>query len=173
MELEKRLQKITTLFFDVDGVMTDGSLILLPDGTQARTMNVKDGYALKYALHNGLEVVIISAGKSKEVEQRLRLLGVKHIHMEVHNKLKCMQDFMANHRIAVEETLFMGDDIPDHDCILHASIGCSPADAVAEIQEIVDYTSNLNGGKGCVRDVITQVLKSQGKWQIDTHVMSR
>lgn len=159
--------------FDVDGVLTDGTLLLLPDGEMARSMNIKDGYALQLAVKKGYPVAIISGGKSALVEERLRKLGVQHVYMAVHNKKACLLEWLSLVGCTADEALFMGDDIPDLEAMQAVLLPCCPADACPEAQAISRYTSPLPGGRGCGRDVIEKVMKLQGTWNSVPGVVSR
>ncbi|PHR98216.1 MAG: 3-deoxy-D-manno-octulosonate 8-phosphate phosphatase [Leeuwenhoekiella sp.] len=161
------LNQITTFIFDVDGVMTDGSLIIDSQGEMLRTMNVKDGYALKTAINKGFNMCIISGGTNEGVRSRLEALGVSDIHLGAHAKIEFLNDYLAKNNIKAENVLYMGDDIPDYPVMQQVGLPCCPQDAVKEIKEVAKYVSHKKGGKGCVRDVIEQVLKVQGKWMQD------
>lgn len=173
MNVLEIFQQITTFVFDVDGVLTDGSLLVMPGGSMVRRMNIKDGYALQLAVKKGYHVVIISGGNSPEVEERLNKLGVKKVFMRVEDKLNVLKDYLAAHNITAAETLFMGDDIPDVEVMKTVGLACCPADAVVEIKGISHYISPLKGGKGCARDVIEKVLKLRNDWSIDTHIKAQ
>lgn len=160
----ERFKHITTFVFDVDGVLTDGSLLVLPDGLMARRMNIKDGYALQLAVKKGYHVVIISGGHSPEVKERLLKLGVTEVWMQVENKLSVLQNFMQKQGLEKNSILYMGDDIPDLPVMQLAGLPCCPIDAVQEIKEKCLYISHLKGGEGCVRDVIEKVMKLRGDW---------
>ena len=172
MTLLEKFKSVTTFVFDVDGVLTDGTLIVLPGGVMARRMNVKDGYALQLAVKRGYNVVIISGGASDEVQDRLHKLGISEVFMRVTDKLAVLKDYLERKLLSWEEVLFMGDDIPDLVVMKKAGIACCPVDAVQEIKEISAYISPLNGGFGCGRDVIEKVLKMRGNWNEDTHIPS-
>lgn len=164
------LPHIKLMVFDVDGVLTDGSVHCFNDGEQVRVMNIKDGYALQLAVKKGIRILIISGGKSEAVIKRLHLLGIEDIYMGVHHKLPVLQQFLLEHQISYHETLYMGDDIPDLECLKHVAASTCPADAAYDIKQICLYVSQLPGGKGCVRDVIEQVLRAQHKWlDADAH----
>lgn len=161
---KQRLNKITTIFLDIDGVLTDGSVIIATDGEQLRNMNVKDGYALQLAVKKGYRIVIISGGRSKLMPKRFEYLGITDVFLGVDNKIECFHKFIKDNDIPLEETLFMGDDIPDCQVMREVAVATCPADAAEEIKAIAHYISHLPGGKGCVRDIIEQVMKVQGKW---------
>lgn len=156
--------QITTFVFDVDGVLTDGTLVLLPGGEMARTMNIKDGYALQLAVKKGYHVVIISGGLSSLVQERLENLGIKHIYMAVKNKRQVLTSWMEANDVKPEQLLYMGDDVPDVAAMEIAGLPCCPADACVEVQAISRYISPLRGGGGCGRDVIEKVMRLQQKW---------
>lgn len=172
MSLLELFKSVTTLVFDVDGVLTDGTLTVLPDGVMARKMNVKDGYALQLAVKRGYNIVIISGGNSEEVRDRLNKLGVAEVFMKVTDKVNILKKYLQEQSLSWEEVLYMGDDIPDLNVMQEARVACCPADAVEEIKEVSTYISHLNGGFGCVRDVIEKVLKLRGHWKDDTHIPS-
>ena len=167
------LKKITTFVFDVDGVLTNGTILILPDGLMARQMNIKDGYALQLAVKKGYHVAVISGGNSAEVKERMQLLGVQDIYMRITDKKACLEEYMLINNLKKEEVLFMGDDIPDYEVMLHGGVACCPADAAQEIISIAQYISPLKGGEGCARDVIEKVMRLRGDWQVDTHIKSR
>lgn len=158
------LRDITTFIFDVDGVMTDGSLMINTEGEMFRTMNVKDGYAIKCALDNSYNICIISGGTNEGVRNRLAALGVTDIHLGAHTKMKQFTKYIEEKNIKPENVLYMGDDIPDYPVMKEVGLPTCPQDAVKEIKEIAKYVSHKKGGKGCVRDVIEQVLKVQNNW---------
>jgi 3-deoxy-D-manno-octulosonate 8-phosphate phosphatase (KDO 8-P phosphatase) len=164
---------INTFVFDVDGVLTDGTLFLFPGGEMVRRMNIKDGYALQLAIKKGYDVVIISGGFSELVKERLEKLGISKVFMSVHDKKQVSLDYMAENALTKEQVLFMGDDIPDLEVMEMAGVACCPFDACVEIKEISHYISPLNGGMGCGRDVIEKVMKLQGTWQHTRAVVSR
>lgn len=173
INLLERFQKIKTFVFDVDGVLTDGTLLILEDGQMARKMNIKDGYALQLALKKAYRVVIISGGTSEAVRDRLNKLGVQDVFLKVHNKQEVLSQYIAQHQLSMDEVLFMGDDIPDYMVMKQVGLPCAPADAAPEIKQISVYVSGLPGGFGCARDVIEKVLKLNDNWPMDTTVASK
>ena len=158
------LHKITTLIFDIDGVLTDGSLHITTEGNMHRTMNAKDGFAMKEVLNQGLNLAIISGGSDEGVRSRLETLGIKDITLGAHNKIEHLESYLSSKNIDLENVLYMGDDIPDYPVLKMVGLPCCPQDAVKEVKDVSKYISHKNGGKGCVRDIIEQVLKVQGKW---------
>lgn len=165
--LQNRFKQITTLIFDIDGVMTDGSVLALESGEQPRTFDVKDGYGINRAIRLGYRVAILSAQNQVGVRKRLEYLGVTDIIMgsSPDGKLPLFKKYLEEKGLSEAEVLFMGDDLPDYEVmLLNEVLGVCPADSVDEIRAIADYISPKNGGHGAVRDVIEQVLKAQGKW---------
>jgi len=158
------LTKVNTFVFDYDGVMTNGNLLLQMDGQPLRFANVKDGYVLQLAVKLGYRVVVISGGFSKSVENRFDALGIKDVFLGVRNKLVVFNEFISKNGINPASVVYMGDDIPDYRVMKKVGVPVCPADAAEEIKEISIYISDKNGGQGCVRDIIEQVLKVQGKW---------
>ncbi len=161
---KQKLRNITTFIFDVDGVLTDGTLILMPTGEMVRTMHTKDGYAIQLAIKKGFKVVIITGGKDPMVVERLKYLGVYDIYTNVSNKMEAYQDLLDSYDLKPEEIIYMGDDTPDLEVMKAVGLACCPNDAVSDIRSISEYISLINGGKGCVRDIIEQTLKVQEKW---------
>lgn len=161
------LNHVDTFIFDVDGVLTDGSIQVSTQGELLRTMNIKDGYALKTANLANYHVCIISGGNNEGVRKRLRDLGITNIFLGIQDKVECLKEFFDIYGINPENVLYMGDDIPDLYAMKLVGMPCCPQDAVAEIKEISRYVSHRKGGQGCVRDVIEQVLKVQGKWLLN------
>lgn len=159
------LHKITTFIFDVDGVLTNGMLTIMPSGELVRHMNVKDGYAMKNALNKGFRVCIISGGTNQAVKSRLAALGIKDIYLGAHDKLVQYNEIIEKYNITPEEIVYMGDDIPDVPVMKKVGLPTCPNDAVRETQEVAKYISDKKGGEGCVRDILEQVLKVQGKWE--------
>ena len=161
---KEHLNQINTFVFDVDGVLTDGTIQISTKGELLRTMNTKDGYAMKMAQKAGYTVCIISGGKNEGVRKRLRDLGITDIYLGISDKVKQMDEFFDIYDIKSEQVLYMGDDIPDYYPMKLVGLPCCPQDAAPEVKEISLYVSHKKGGEGCVRDVIEQVMKVQGKW---------
>lgn len=163
-KLKEKLLKINTFIFDFDGVLSDGKILILPDGDQLRSTNAKDGYAMQYALRKGYNVAIISGGYSETMRLRYKNFPNMDIFLKVADKVAQLEEYMAEKSLTSEQLLIMGDDIPDIKMMKMASLKCCPADAVNEVKEISDYVSFQNGGNGAVRDVIEQTIKAQGRW---------
>ena len=158
------LVDITTFIFDVDGVLTDGTINVTTNGEMLRTMSIKDGFALKTAVDAGFNICIISGGSNEGVRKRLEGLGIKDIFLGAHNKIDQLNEYTGKNNIDKTNVLYMGDDIPDYPVMKLVGLPCCPQDAAPEIKAISKYVSHRNGGKGAVRDVIEQVLKVQNKW---------
>ncbi|MDB5031228.1 HAD hydrolase family protein [Mucilaginibacter sp.] len=159
-----KLKDITTFIFDVDGVLTDGSVFVTETGEQTRAFNIKDGYALQLAVKCGYNVCAISGSRSKTAIYRLNSLGITDVFIGAHIKVNKFKDYLESKHILPNNVLYMGDDIPDLDVMKLAGLPVCPADAVEEIKAVSQYVSPLGGGKGCARDVIEKVLKVQDKW---------
>jgi 3-deoxy-D-manno-octulosonate 8-phosphate phosphatase (KDO 8-P phosphatase) len=165
--------KITTFIFDVDGVLTDGTLFVFDNGEQVRRMNIKDGYALQLAIKKGYRIAIFSGSISKAVVSRLNKLGISDVYMNIKDKRSEVEKYIKDHGISWNEVLFMGDDIPDYTVMKQVAMPCAPLDAVSEIKQIARYISSRPGGKGCVRDVIEKVLKLRDDWELDVGIPSK
>ena len=163
-ELQEKMQKINTFIFDFDGVLSDGKIYVQHDGEQVRATNVKDGYALQYALRRGYHVAVISGGYAESMRLRYKDFPGMEMYLKVSDKVVMLNNYLQKHNLKAEQVLIMGDDIPDYKMMLLAGIKSCPADAAEEIKQIADYVSPKNGGNGAVRDVIEQALKSHGKW---------
>ncbi len=173
MNVLELFKKITTFVFDVDGVLTDGTVLVLDNGLQARRMHIKDGFALQMAVKNGYRVLVVSGGNSPQVVQRLDKLGIKEVHMSVLDKKTFIADYMKKNNLTKEEVLYMADDLPDLPVMSIVGLPCCPADAVNEIREAVQYISPINGGFACVRDVIEKVLRINDHWHYRDDVASK
>ncbi|MBA2499193.1 MAG: HAD hydrolase family protein [Chitinophagaceae bacterium] len=173
MNLLDQFKRIRTFVFDIDGVLTDGTVIVFSGDQQLRRMNIKDGFALQMAVLKGYRVLIISGGNSEPVKERLEKLGVTDVHMSVHDKKGFLDSLLQDIQQDWQDVLYMGDDLPDLELMQHAGISACPADAVAEIREIAKYISPFAGGAGCARDVIEKVLRQNDHWHFTTTVASR
>lgn len=172
MNVYENFDLIRAFVLDMDGVLTDGTVLVTEEGTMLRSMNIRDGYALQLAKKTGYDVVVISGSNSEGVKIRLSRLGITDVFMGVHNKVEILQNFLAEHNLKSEHVLYMGDDIPDLDVMKMAGVAACPADAVPEIIKISQYVSDKKGGEGCVRDIIEKTLKLQKKWREDTSTPS-
>lgn len=173
MNLLQQLSQISCFVFDMDGVLTDGTLMILPDGVMARKMNIKDGYALQLAVKKGYTVIVISGGNSPEAKERLIKLGVDQVWMGVKDKLTLLTTQLNQKQIPMSQVLYMGDDIPDLAVMKAVGFACCPADAATDIRLASNYISPFKGGDACVRDVMEQVLKLRGDWDLGTGIAAK
>ena len=167
MNYKTKLAHIKALAFDVDGVFTDGTVQLLPGQEPIRTFHSKDGYAIQVAARQGYQLAVITGGTSETVKERLKTLGIQDVWLGARHKIEAYEEWLAMYDLRDEEVLYMGDDLPDTEVLQRAGLSCCPHDSAPEIRAIVDYISPLDGGKGCVREVIEQVLRAQGKWNLE------
>lgn len=165
---KERLAEVEAFVFDVDGVMTDGSIMPLPDGDFLRRYNAKDGYALSYAIKHGYKVCVISGGFGSLLASRMQRLGVKHLYTNCMDKIKAIREFAESEGVNLDNVIYVGDDIPDLECMRLVGIPVCPADAATEIVEAACYVSQFGGGRGCVRDIVEQVLRAHGTWALDS-----
>lgn len=163
-ELNDLLAEVNTFIFDYDGVMTDGTVYMDSEGEPLRTSNVKDGYALQLAGKLGYHVAVISGAIVTNITKRLNALGVKDVFTGVPDKVVKLDEYMAHYGLTPNQIVYMGDDIPDLKVMHRVGVPACPADAAEEIKQISAFVSARPGGKGCVRDIIEQTLKVQGKW---------
>ena len=166
-------KNITTFFFDIDGVLTDGSVLVLENGVQARRMSIRDGFALQLAVKTGYRVIAVSGSSPSPVTDRLNKLGVMDVHMAVLDKKKFITAYIQKNRLKKDEILYMGDDLPDLPAMAVVGLAACPADAAPEITSVAKYISPFNGGFGCVRDVIERVLRSNDHWHFREDIASR
>ena len=159
-----KLKDITTFIFDVDGVLTDGSVYVMDNGEQFRQFNIKDGYAIQLAVKCGYNVCAISGSRSKISIHRLTSLGVKDVFIGSNKKSETFRNYLEQKHVGPASVLFMGDDIPDLEVLKMAGLPVCPADAAEEVKAVCNYISPFPGGKGAARDIIEKVLKIQGRW---------
>lgn len=167
-----QLNQVKAFVFDVDGVLSDGNILVTDDGEQLRTFNTKDGYALQLAIKRGYPIAIITGGKSPGIKKRMEGLGIRDIYLDIHDKKAVLHDWLSENQLTLADILYMGDDIPDLANMKIVGLPACPADAVEEIKAVSVYISPKKGGGGAARDVIEKVLKLQGKWHGDTHITS-
>ena len=165
---KEQIARVEAFVFDVDGVMTDGGIIPTADGDFIRRYNAKDGYALAYAVKMGYKVCVISGGHGRLLERRLQMLGIHRYYIDCMDKITTLRSYLAEEGLDPQNVIYMGDDIPDLDCLREVGIPVCPADAAAEVLEIARYVSEFNGGAGAVRDIVEQVLRARGDWARDT-----
>ena len=161
---KKLLKEITTFILDVDGVLTNGKILVTSKGKMLREMNTKDGFIIKYALDKGFKIFIISGGTNKGVKERLKDLGIEEIFLGEHTKKDTYDKLIKKYNLKKNEIVYMGDDIPDIPVMKKIGVPCCPNDAVPDVKQMSIYISKKNGGQGCVRDIIEQTLRVQNKW---------
>ncbi len=165
MNVLKDFSTIKAFAFDIDGVLTNGSLLIYDDGQMVRQMNIKDGYALQLAIQKGFKIVVISGGNSEAVKSRLEKLGIADIFLRVKNKKTVLQEWALANDILLEHILYMGDDVPDVEPLQIVGVSTCPNDAATEVKALSKYVSSYKGGEGCVRDVIEKVLRLNNAWE--------
>ena len=162
------LSKIRAVIFDVDGVLSAETIPLHPSGEPMRTVNIKDGYAIQFAQKQGLRIAIMTGGTTESVRLRYEHLGVEDIFMGCSVKIKTYDEFIKLYDLKDDEVIYAGDDIPDYEVMCRCGCPCCPSDACPDIKSISKYISRHAGGYGFGRDIIEQVLRSQGKWLNDS-----
>lgn len=160
----QNLKNISTFIFDIDGVLTDGSILAAESGELLRSFNIKDGYALQLAVKKGYHVCLISGANGDAIAKRFAGLGISDVFLGVSHKVEVFEKYLQQNKISPEQVLYMGDDIPDYEVMLRVGIAACPIDAVDEIKQIAHYISAKRGGEAAVRDVIEKVLKVQKCW---------
>ena len=158
------IARVEAIVLDVDGVMTDGGIIPTPDGDFIRRYNAKDGYAIASAIREGLKICIISGGRGRMLENRLQMLGVTRYYLNCMDKVTAIREFATDHNVDLENVIYMGDDIPDLECMRLVGVPVCPSDAAMEVVDASRYISEFNGGHGAVRDIIEQVMRAKGVW---------
>ena len=161
---KEKLAAVKAFVFDFDGVMTNGDVWVYADREAVRCGNIKDGFALQYAVRKGYLVAVISGATSASIDNRMAMLGVNHCFTGCGDKLPVFEQFLRDHSLSPDQVLCMGDDLPDYPILRRAGISACPADAAVEIKQMVDYVSPFPGGRGCVRDVIEQTLRLHNNW---------
>ncbi len=173
MNVLQHFKPIKLIAMDVDGVLTNGNLLLLNDGQMARSMNIKDGYAIQLAIKKGYHVLVISGAVDEAVRMRLHKLGVTNVHLGIVDKATLLQENINQLKLDSTQVMFIGDDMPDYDAMKLVGLSCCPADAVSDIRNVAHYISPFKGGEGCVRDVIEKVLKLNQDWENDLNVVAQ
>ncbi len=169
--LEKLLD-IRLLAFDMDGVLTNGKLLMSSTGEWERVMDIKDGYALQAAVKSGLIVVVLTGSFSEPISSRLKHLGITHFIQHVSDKAEAIKMLLSEFSLTQDQILYMGDDIPDIEGFKVSGFTACPIDAVVEIKNKVDFISQKTGGNGCVREIIEKVMRVQGTWGNNEKIQS-
>lgn len=163
---KQKLNRIKTFLFDVDGVLTNGTVYVMENGEFVRNLNSKDGYAMQLAVKKGYRIGIITGGNSPAIKKALENIGVQDVFLSQHDKLSCYKDYIYTYDLKEDEVLYMGDDLPDYEVMQRVGVAVCPQNSAPEIKSICAYISSRNGGDACVRDIIEQVMKCQGTWEI-------
>lgn len=161
------LKKIRGIAFDVDGVLSPSTIPTSPEGEPLRMVNIKDGYALQLAVKLGIKIAVITGGRSRGTEVRYRGLGIEDVFMGVATKINVLDNWMIVNGLKPEEVAFVGDDIPDYQCMTRVGLSVAPSDACHDIKEIATYVSPVMGGHGVARDLLEQTLRAKGLWMSD------
>ncbi|MCD6066578.1 MAG: 3-deoxy-D-manno-octulosonate 8-phosphate phosphatase, YrbI family [Bacteroidetes bacterium] len=161
-----KLTRVNTFIFDMDGVLTNGTIWVMHGHDPIRNLNSKDGYAFQLAAKKGYKLFLLSGGNSVAVKEILLRSGFTEVYMAQHDKDACYQKMLTDHNLKQEEILYMGDDLPDHCVLKQVGVATCPADAAPEIKDICIYTSQKKGGEGCARDIVEQVMRARGDWEI-------
>ena len=172
MNYKAKLHGIKAFVFDYDGVISDGNIWSANDQIIVRSGNVKDGYAIQYAVKQNLLIFVITGAKSLGVQQRFANLGVQEIHLGIADKLTLLKSLLTKYKMDFHDVLFVGDDMPDYFCMQQVAVAVAPADAIDDIKHISHYVSTKKGGEGVVREILEKMLKLQEKWHHDVFVKS-
>ena len=164
MNYKTKLAHIELFAFDYDGVFTDGIVLLMPDGSQVRQASTRDGFAVQWAVKQGLKLALLTGGNEKSVATRMLKLGVKEVHLGCEDKFESLKAVCEKLQIPLDKVAYMGDDIPDIVAMREVGLAVCPEDAVEEVRNIAHYISPKGGGKGCVRDLLEQAMRLKGVW---------
>lgn len=163
-----RLDKIKLVIIDVDGVLTDGGIIIDSQGNESKIFNVKDGTGINFLQRIGVKCAIISGRTCPTVTHRAEALGIKDVYQGARNKIDAYEEILRKMGLKDEEVCYIGDDLIDIPIIKRVGFSVAVADAVIEVREMADYITQTPGGKGAVREVVEKIIKEQGKWEIIT-----
>lgn len=161
------LGKIRGIAFDVDGVLSPSTISLGPDGMPVRMVNIKDGYAMQLAVKRGLKLCIITGADTPSISVRYAALGIKDIYLKAGKKLPVFEQWCEANGFQPEEVAFVGDDVPDYECMKACGLSVCPADACWDIKNISTYISPVDGGYGVARDLIEEILRERDLWMSD------
>jgi 3-deoxy-D-manno-octulosonate 8-phosphate phosphatase (KDO 8-P phosphatase) len=164
MQRQTDFNPIRLLVLDVDGVLTDGGLILHPDGTESKRFNVQDGHRIKMWQRTGRQCALLSGRYAEVTELRAQQLGIPYVMQDCKDKLPAFEDLLRQAGVEAWETAYLGDDLPDLPVMRRAGFAASTANGVPEVRDAADYVTQLNGGGGAVGEVIEMMLKATGQW---------
>lgn len=158
------LRKIRAIVFDIDGVLSPAVVPLGPDGTPQRMANLRDGYAMVCGVKAGLKFAIISGAEGEALKKRFSIIGIKDIYLGAGQKLEILKQWMADNDLQPDQVAYVGDDIPDLECMKYAGLPVAPRDAAPECRQMARYITAANGGYGVGREIVEEVLRAQNKW---------
>lgn len=164
MNYKTKLANIELFAFDYDGVFTDGTVLLMPDGSEVRQASTRDGFAVQWAVKQGLKLALLTGGSEKAVATRMVKLGIEEVHLGCEDKFESLKALCEKLQIPLDKVAYMGDDIPDMLAMREVGLAACPEDAVEEVRNIAQYISPKGGGKGCVRDLLEQAMRLKGIW---------
>jgi 3-deoxy-D-manno-octulosonate 8-phosphate phosphatase (KDO 8-P phosphatase) len=163
--ISAKASKIKLLLFDVDGVLTDGKILLHADGSESKQFDIKDGTGMIWAQRAGLTVGLLSARTSAATGQRAAQLGITLVHQGVASKLESYEQIVDSLLLEDEQVAYMGDDVLDLPVLVRVGLATAPADAVEDVRSRVHWVSTAKGGQGAARDLIEVILRAQGRWE--------
>lgn len=158
------LTTIKAVVFDVDGVLSPTCVPMNADGIPQRMANLRDGYAIQLAVRSGVRIAIITGANDPAVRKRFNALGVEDVFMITGAKLPVLKEWMAKNNVSPECTAYVGDDIPDYQCMKAVALAVAPNDAAPEIKKAAAYVTTATGGHGVARELLEQILKATAKW---------
>jgi 3-deoxy-D-manno-octulosonate 8-phosphate phosphatase (KDO 8-P phosphatase) len=164
-DIKEKLKRIKLLILDVDGVMTDGRIIMDDEGHEIKNFNVRDGHGLKILQRYGIKVAILTGRQSKVVEHRAKDLEIKDVYQKVFNKKEVFEKILKKHKLSPNEAAFIGDDIVDIPVLRRVGFSIAVADAADVVKKSVDYVAKNRGGRGAIREVCEMILQAQDKWK--------
>lgn len=158
------LASIDGVVFDMDGVLSASTVAVREDGTLQRHSNVKDGYAIQYAIRCGIRIAVISGARDLSMLPAYRSLGIEDVHFHVVHKKTMLEEWMAARGLTPDKVAYVGDDIPDIPAMRMVGLPCAPRDASVEAKAEARYISPCCGGQGVARDILSQILSARGDW---------
>ena len=164
MNLNDKASSVKLILLDVDGVLTDGAVVIDGDGTESKRFHIRDGIALVWAQRAGLKVGLLSARHSATTNHRAAQLGISLVHQGVASKAAAYDEILRDTAVTEAEVAYMGDDVVDLAVLGRAGLSAAPSDAVAEVRSCVDFVSSCRGGEGAVRELVEMILRVQGQW---------
>ena len=168
MTLEQRLARVRLLLLDVDGVLTDGRILIDDRGNETKAFDVTDGHGIKLLQRAGVDVGLVTGRRSRVVEYRARELGIREVHQGVKDKLSVVREILERRGLGPEEVGYVGDDVVDLPVLLQVGLAVAVADAVPELRDRVHWVTGRAGGRGAVREVCDAILRARGEWDAVT-----